>query len=90
MAINASAARGIAARVRGLVRAFAKRNEYHRWRALLEGKDADEQLWGVRPPSGRLADAAVRGWASRTLSLAGYDAGRMLREWELYWRRKGV
>lgn len=58
-----------------------------RWRALLEGKTADEQLWSVRPPWPPL-DPEVRSWAERMLDQAGYDPRTMLREWDIYWRRK--
>jgi hypothetical protein len=68
---------------------IVRRAEFRRWRALLTG-NADEQLWAVRPPGGSLSDPVVRDWAARTLALAGYADDWMLREWELYWRRKGV
>ncbi len=61
-----------------------------RWHALLLGKTADQQLWEVKPPKGALADARIRGWAEQTLRLAGYDSGKTLLEWEIYWRRKGL
>jgi hypothetical protein len=61
-----------------------------RWRALLEGKTPDQQLWAVRPPCARPLDPEVRSWAERTLDEAGYDARTMLREWEIYWRRKRI
>ena len=70
-----------------LRRCFGGGRDARRWRALLEGKTAEEQLWTVRPPCGPL-DAEVKSWAQRTLDEAGYDARTMLREWEIYWRRK--
>jgi hypothetical protein len=75
---------------RGLKRLFGGRRALRRWQALLCGKNAEEQLWGVRPPRGSLDRAAVREWARRTLEFAGYDPGVMLAEWEIFWRRKGV
>jgi hypothetical protein len=66
------------------------RRQLRRWQTLLQGKSADEQLWGVRPPTGSLTRPAMREWARRTLEEAGYDAGRLLPEWEIFWRRKGA
>ena len=63
------------------------RRDALRWRALLEGKTPDEQLWAVRPPCAPI-DPEVRSWAERMLDQAGYDPRSMLREWEIYWRRK--
>lgn len=60
-----------------------------KWRAILVGKEADQQLWAVTPPRGFSYNTAVRRWAEYTLSKAGYDAERMLLEWEIFWRRKG-
>ncbi len=69
-----------------------KRNgdELKKWQVLLVGKELDEQLWGVRPPTHAFHHAEIREWVQRTLQQAGYDAGVMLPEWEVYWRRKGV
>jgi hypothetical protein len=61
-----------------------------RWHALLSGKTPDEQLWAIKPPKGGLADARIRQWAEQTLRLGGYDEARMLLEWEIHWRRKGL
>jgi hypothetical protein len=61
-----------------------------KWRLLLSGKSADEQLWGIRPPSGGVSQPAIREWARKTLEAAGYDSQAMLLEWEIFWRRKGV
>lgn len=58
-----------------------------RWRALLEGKNPDEQLWAVRPPCAP-AGPEVQSWAKGMLDQAGYESRTMLREWEIYWRRK--
>ena len=66
------------------------RNDFRRWQAFLWGKSPEEQLWGVRPPEGRLSDPAIRNWVQRTLELAGCDSASMLPEWEIFWRRKGV
>lgn len=86
---SAARSSGLVASIGRCLRRIVRRAEFRRWRALLKG-DADEQLWGIRPPGGTLTDPVVRDWAARTLALAGYDADAMLREWELYWRRKGV
>lgn len=89
-AVATAAARGVFAGVRNRMRVLFNRGELRRWRALLDGEARDEQLWKVRPPKVALTDSRSRAWVHRTLTLAGYDAERMLREWELYWRRKGV
>jgi len=60
-----------------------------KWHALLLGKSAEEQLWGIRPPRGGLEDGRVRRWAEHALRLAGYELPRMLAEWEIHWRRQG-
>jgi hypothetical protein len=65
------------------------RNEFRKWRALLAGKSTDEQLWAVHPPAGTLGDPAVREWAQQTLERGGYDAQKMIGEWEIFWRRRG-
>ena len=71
------------------LRIFKLRNESMKWQALLAGKTVDEQLWAVRPPGGLPANSLIRDWATKTLELGGYDAGKMLIEWEIFWRRKG-
>ncbi len=71
------------------LRVFNVRNETLKWQALLAGRTVEEQLWTVRPPAGRLADPLVRDWASKTLAVGGYNAGKMVIEWEVFWRRKG-
>jgi hypothetical protein len=75
--------------VRNLRRRFGTKQAFHKWQSLLAGKGLDEQLWAVRPPAGQLAHPEVREWARQTLDQAGYDA-RMLPEWEIFWRRKGL
>ena len=67
-----------------------KGNDLKKWHALLSGKAADEQLWGIKPPRGGIADPGVRRWAEQALQLAGYEMPRMLVEWEIHWRRKGL
>jgi hypothetical protein len=67
-----------------------RRREFSKWQALLTGKDIDEQLWAVRPPTGILRDSVVRDWAAKTLELGGYDSRKMMIEWEILWRRKGL
>ena len=71
------------------LRVFNVRNETLKWQALLAGRTVDEQLWTTRPPAGRLTDQLVRDWASKTLAAGGYEAGKMIIEWEVFWRRKG-
>jgi hypothetical protein len=66
------------------------RGELKKWQVLLSGKSADEQLWAVRPPKGRVFHSAIRDWAYKTLETAGYDPRTMLLEWEIFWRRKGL
>jgi hypothetical protein len=61
-----------------------------RWHALLFGKTPDQQLWAVKPPNGALRDARIRRWAAQTLQLGSYDVTRMLAEWEVRWRRRGL
>jgi hypothetical protein len=78
-------ARSWVAKARALI---GGRGEHRRWAALRAGKNLDEQLWTVRPPTGGLEDPAVRRWAERTLSQAGYNVPAMLFEWEIFWRRK--
>src|SRR6185503_2227474 len=71
------------------LRGLKARNEFRKWRALLAGKSTDEQLWAVHPPAGTLGDSAVREWAQQTLGRGGYDAQKMIGEWEIFWRRRG-
>jgi hypothetical protein len=72
------------------LRVGRNRNEFNKWQVLLMGKDADEQLWAVRPPKDRLTDSLVRDWARKTLELGGYDSNKMITEWEIFWRRRGL
>jgi hypothetical protein len=72
------------------LRVGKRRREFSKWQALLTGKDIDEQLWAVRPPTGLLRDSVVRDWAAKTLELGGYDSRKMMIEWEILWRRKGL
>lgn len=72
------------------MRFVKRRKELRKWQTLLAGKDADEQLWAVRPPAGILRDSVVRDWAAKTLQLGGYDSRNMMIEWEILWRRKGL
>lgn len=60
------------------------------WQQQLAGRSLDEQLWAVPPPPHGLGDARLRDWVLRTLRLAGYDAGRMADEWEIFWRCRGA
>ena len=62
---------------------------FRKWKALLCGKELEEQLWAVSPPKHGLTHPVIREWALHTLQMAGYDTSVMLAEWELFWRRKG-
>jgi hypothetical protein len=79
--------RSLAHRLKALI---CCRGEMKKWRLLLSGKSADEQLWVVRPPSAGMCQSRIREWARKTLEAAGYDSQAMLLEWEIFWRRKGV
>jgi hypothetical protein len=72
------------------LRIFKLRNEFRKWQILLAGKTGDDQLWAVRPPAGMLDHPSIREWAKTTLQLAGYDSVKMISEWEVFWRRKGL
>ena len=61
-----------------------------KWHALLSGKTSDLQLWAVKPPKGAFGDARIRRCAEQMLQLGGYDVARMLVEWEIHWRRRGL
>jgi hypothetical protein len=63
---------------------------FRRWKALLCGKELEEQLWAVPPPKYGLTHPVIREWAHQTLQTAEYDSGTMLAEWEIFWRRKGL
>jgi len=80
---------GLVLRLFRRLRIIKRRNEFRKWQALLAGKQADEQLWEVRPPAELLAHPFVSEWVTRTLTLGGYDTPRMASEWEIFWRRKG-
>jgi hypothetical protein len=72
------------------LRVIKQRNEFRKWQTLLAGRSVDEQLWAVRPPAGMLTDSFVRGWVRKTLELGGYDSRKMIIEWEIFWRRRGL
>jgi hypothetical protein len=86
----AATTRGPLEALRRIARTFKWRGELERWRSLLDGHERDEQLWQVRPPHAALTDRRSRAWLRRALTLGGYDTEHMMREWELYWRRRGV
>lgn len=89
--MNAKATLGsLLLRIGRRMRIGKSRNEFSKWQVLLMGKDLDEQLWAVRPPKGRLTDSEVRSWARNTLDLGGYDSNKMIIEWEIFWRRRGL
>jgi hypothetical protein len=75
---------------RWLRRIVGLRGALRAWLGRCTGRSADDQLWAVRPPKGALDHPRVRDWAAATLERAGYDPRRMLVEWEIFWRRKGV
>jgi hypothetical protein len=64
--------------------------ELARWQALLQGRAPEDQLWAVRPPACAFHDPEARQWISQVLAACGYQAGTMLAEWEIYWRRKAL
>lgn len=66
------------------------RAAFKKWQALLRGKTADQQLWEIRPPDGALQSSRVKSWVEQTLQMGGYDVPRMLVEWEIFWRRRGL
>jgi hypothetical protein len=68
---------------------FMSRRRMKKWRAMLEGKNHDEQLWAITPPRSFPYHPSVRRWAEERLLQAGYDPRRMFLEWEIFWRRKG-
>jgi hypothetical protein len=80
--------RGLLPRLAAALRPWLAPGVFRKWRAMLAGKSADDQLFAVRPPEGGLSCEAVREWASYTLAGAGYDPDVMLTEWEIFWRRK--
>jgi hypothetical protein len=76
-----------------LSRFFSRRSAeraIERWRGKLEGRPLADQLWGVRPPRRALQDTVVRRWVASALARSGWDPVRGGREWEIFWRRKGV
>lgn len=85
-----SLAGGLRTAVRNAWSRVTRARDLEKWRARLPGKPLEEQLWAIRPPKGLLGLPAVREWARERLEAAGYDPGPMTREWEIYWRRKGV
>ena len=74
----------------GWLRIWRKKDEFRRWQSLITARNLDDQLWAVRPPAWSVKNPIVRSWAAKTLALAGYDVSTMMREWEIYWRRKGL
>jgi len=87
---EAKVSRSLFNTVRNLKRRFATNEAFRKWQSLLSGRNPEEQLWDVRPPTGYLGHPQVREWAQQTMALAGYDPRVMLPEWEIFWRRKGV
>jgi hypothetical protein len=79
---------GLSSRFAGWTRSLFSHAEFEKWQRTLWGKALEDQLWAIAPPAGMIHNNAVREWASATLELAGYELGSMLREWEIYWRRR--
>ena len=71
-------------------RSITRRSRHWKWEALRAGRTLEEQLWAVRPPPGGYREEAVKAWVREALSSQGIDPGVGLREWEVFWRRKGV
>jgi hypothetical protein len=80
----------LGANLRRLLHCLAFRRELRRWQVLLSGKSVDEQVSSVRPPRGGLMHPLVQLWTKNAIELAGYDPRKMLTEWQVFWRRKGV
>lgn len=72
------------------LRVFKHHGEFRKWQTLITGKSIDDQLWSVRPPTNMLGHTVVREWLKKSLELGGYDSELMIREWEVFWRRKGL
>jgi hypothetical protein len=88
--MNAEARPGWFRRLSRFFSRRAKERAIDRWRGQLEGKPLLDQLWAVRPPHCALQQAAVRQWVASTLGRFGWDPVRGAREWDIFWRRKGV
>ena len=80
----------VPARLRRWTQSVLRNPGLERWRRQLWCKSTDEQLWGVRPPKGALRVDEIFDWAKATLAASGYDTSTMLREWEIFWRQKGL
>ena len=76
--------------IKSLLTAGSSGRRLKKWRAMLQGKGLDDQLWSVTPPHGFTYHPTVRRWAKEMLARAGYEPERMLLEWEIFWRRKGI
>ncbi len=72
------------------LRVIKQGREFRKWQTLLAGRSVDEQLWFVRPPAGMFGGSLLHEWATKTLEVAGYDSRKMISEWEIFWRRKGL
>ena len=81
---------GVTTRIVNRVKALCSRSAFDQWQRGMWSKNPAEQLWASCPPRVLLNDVRVREWATATLTQAGYDVDVMLREWEIYWRRKGL
>jgi hypothetical protein len=75
--------------LKALVTLIASSRRMKKWRVMLGDKKPDERLWAITPPHSFSYHPTVRRWAEEILTQAGYDAGHMLVEWEIFWRRKG-
>jgi hypothetical protein len=88
--MNAEAKPGLFERLTRFFSRRATERAIDRWQGQLEGKPLVDQLWGVRPPHCALQRKTVRQWVASTLGRHGFDPVRGAREWEIFWRRKGV
>jgi hypothetical protein len=87
---NEGARPGIFKCVQRLCRRRATRRALDRWQGQLDGKAPADQLWSVRPPQCAFQQKKVREWVGSILAHFGWDPVRGTREWEIFWRRKGV
>jgi hypothetical protein len=88
--MNSEARPGWFERLKRFFSRRAAQRAIDRWQGQLEGKAPCDQLWGVRPPHCAFQQRAVKQWVSSTLARFGWDPVRGGREWEIFWRRKGV
>lgn len=85
-----SARRSLFGRVAAWFRRTTTKRERRRWFAALEGRPLAAQLWGTRPTTALLLEPSVRRWVRDTGALAGLQEDTLVKEWEIYWRRRGT